>query len=297
MSNQCVDLAEDRTVALPKSHTALLFRAIPGFVTSREDLAGALVIFAVAVCHREQMSHVEDRHMFVSLWAAVVLGFAGCALAAVSDGFGFSVRTTPDAVVVQALPNLFCLTAICLFAYHGTYRATILLFPSTDRLPWIVAGVVASIEVAINIIGLIFFQISVTESSGQTVDPTVQTLSIVSIVYLCTVDTCFFIATQVRMLSLLRKGRTFQLGTSHYVESFLRCICYSGSVFTFYVTASGLTGDIFKAWSLLFTAISMMCIVLLTDADRVRKVLALLQAARKPATILESKEFEHSRQQ
>ncbi|KAI9338919.1 hypothetical protein DFJ73DRAFT_847179 [Zopfochytrium polystomum] len=146
-------------------------------------------------------------------------------------------------------------------SYHTSYRALILLFPQMERRLWPIAGAVAFVEVSLHMFNL-------AANFGTIPDPNEQKISMTLMVYVIATDTIFFVASQARIVYVMAQVNKVKVSLWHYVDALLRCVCYSGAVFLYFVTA----GEVF-----LSVPPCIMIMVLLTDADRVRKLVAALQ--------------------
>ncbi|KAI9350481.1 hypothetical protein DFJ73DRAFT_832289 [Zopfochytrium polystomum] len=205
-------------------------------VNFNQDVAGLILVTVVVISFREQLGRITNKHLFVSICLALTTSFITFTTVAT---FG-------------------------LLSYHTTYRSVLLIFPHNKSAPVIVGAIICFIEVAVNLADLTFFQMNMKSMSPDP-DPRNQKTSMFMIVYVSTVDTLFFILSQ--------QMNKVEVGIVHYIDAILRCACYSGSVFLFFMTASGL----FFPAIYMYIAPSLMCIVLLTDSDRVRKLIDTLQ--------------------
>ncbi|KAI9349847.1 hypothetical protein DFJ73DRAFT_833354 [Zopfochytrium polystomum] len=79
---------------------------------------------------------------------------------------------------------------------------------------------------------------------------------------------------------------------SHYIHASMRCICYSGSVFLFFITVAG---SFFPTGQGVFLTVTpcIAFMVLLTDVDRVRKLVSAMKEARQlhPSSFPQSHNF------
>ncbi|KAI9338936.1 hypothetical protein DFJ73DRAFT_847222 [Zopfochytrium polystomum] len=145
-----------------------------------------------------------------------------------------------------------------------------------ERRLWPIAGAVAFIEFSLNIADVILFNRKMEANLGTIPDPNEQKTSTTLLVYVIATDTIFFVASQARIVSVMAQVTNAKVSLWHYIDALLRCICYSGAVFLYFVTAGG----VFYPTSegvFLSVAPCIMIMVLLTDADRVRKLVAALQ--------------------
>ncbi|KAI9329904.1 hypothetical protein DFJ73DRAFT_859470 [Zopfochytrium polystomum] len=251
---------------------------MPDFLSiSNQSLAGTLLSLAVATCFREQISKIESKHMAYSLWIAILFFGIGSLVSAVIHRL--LLTATPsnimDILNWQFL-NLYSFAVLfSALTYHTTYRGLVLLFPlKQDRL-WIFSAIFAAIEFAINMDATLFGN-NLKATGGMIPDPNEQKTSITVIVYVVTVDTIFFFASQIKIITTMAQINKHNPTVLDYLDMGFRCICYSGSVFLFYFTAGGFA---FSTQEGVFFSASpcIMFMVLLTDADRVRKLVASLK--------------------
>ncbi|KAI9342519.1 hypothetical protein DFJ73DRAFT_778645 [Zopfochytrium polystomum] len=179
-----------------------------------------------------------------------------------------------------------------LYTYHTSYRAMILIWHDGRRPAWAVAAVVALIELSINIApytfylaltytGTVLIQTNLLKYFSLVRDTTTQRITTALIAYVSLVDSGFFILTQLRIVSVMRQVRSGGGGETasyaHYVDAALRCVCFTGAVFLYFTTLNGSFFDPSEGFCFLATAPALIQIVLLTDSDRIRKLVQTLR--------------------
>ncbi|KAI9335832.1 hypothetical protein DFJ73DRAFT_851278 [Zopfochytrium polystomum] len=245
-------------------------------VNFNQDVAGLILVTVVAISFREQLGRITNKHLFVSICLALTTSFITCLANSAADSMTITDDMFPAFVDFLWLPGLTTVATFGLLSYHTTYRSVLLIFPHKKSAPVIVGAIICFIEVAVNLADLSFFQMNLKSMSPDP-DPRNQKTSMFMIVYVSTVDTLFFTLSQVRIISSWKQMNKVEVGIVHYIDAILRCACYSGSVFLFFMTASGLFFPASQGWIYMYIAPSLMCIVLLTDSDRVRKLIDTLQ--------------------
>ncbi|KAI9338957.1 hypothetical protein DFJ73DRAFT_847276, partial [Zopfochytrium polystomum] len=146
-----------------------------------------------------------------------------------------------------------------------------------ERRLWPIAGAVALVEFSLNIADAILFNQNMEANFGTIPDPNEQKTSMTLMVYVIATDTIFFVASQARIVSVMAQVNKVKVSVWHYVDALLRCVCYSGAVFLFFVTSGGVFFPASQARVFLSVPPCIMLMVLLTDADRVRKLVSALQ--------------------
>ncbi|KAI9338940.1 hypothetical protein DFJ73DRAFT_580826 [Zopfochytrium polystomum] len=124
---------------------------------------------------------------------------------------------------------------------------------------------------------VILFNQNMEANLGTIPDPNEQKTSMTLLVYVIATDTIFFVASQARIVSVMAQVTNAKVSVWHYVDALLRCVCYSGAVFLYFITSGGVFYPTSQAWVFLSVPPCIMIMVLLTDADRVRKLVAALQ--------------------
>ncbi|KAI9325205.1 hypothetical protein DFJ73DRAFT_870375 [Zopfochytrium polystomum] len=237
-----------------------------------EDIAGVLLTVVVAGAFREQISRIDDRNLQASIWGVLALNVIYNVFYAVLDGTTFSDDQ------LYLLPHLYLGPAFCmalefaLLSYHTSYRALLLMIPSKKNLLWIAASIVAFVEFALHA-----SDISMFELPGGATSQVQVNLSIATATYNCVMETLLFGASQYRIIAVMREMNNAKVGVLVYADCVTRCILYSGTIFLFFMTAGGWFFDGTQAW--IFTTITypMLLIILLTDCDRVRKLVSVMQ--------------------
>ncbi|KAI9334525.1 peptidase of plants and bacteria-domain-containing protein [Zopfochytrium polystomum] len=250
---------------------------------SNQMLAGLLLTLAILVCFREQIGKIESKPLLCSICVALIFHSLGSLAAVIiyrqMDGASFEKTVTLfDATFAPGYSSAIMFSAL---TFHTSYRSLILLLPQKQKWLWIISGAFASIEFAINIIDTHIFIRNLKATFGMKPDPTSQKLEFTILVYVCTLDTLFFVAGQVKIMTVMGELTKVKVTAAHYVDAAMRCICYSGSVFLFFITVAGsffptTQGEVFLSVS---PCIAFM--VLLTDVDRVRKLVSAMQASRQ----------------
>ncbi|KAI9358652.1 hypothetical protein DFJ73DRAFT_819235 [Zopfochytrium polystomum] len=283
---------------------------VPDYVSlSDQNSAGLLLSLAVAICFREHINKIENRHMAYSMWVALLFYLVGCVTGTITFQ-QMSVETSLDGVQLifdwQRLGSTAFDIMFASLSYHTTYRALILMLPTKQYWLWIPSLAISAIEFAIFInlyFGLIFsliikastlFYKDMKDNFGTMPNPAVQKLSIALLVYIVTVDTLFFIASQARIVAVMGQINEVKPSVVNYLDIVLRCLLYSVSLTLFFLTTGGflvstqgeeqqrsLSPPLFVL-VFIIVAPGVMCVVLLTDADRVRKLVSAMQG--RPAS-------------
>ncbi|KAI9325313.1 hypothetical protein DFJ73DRAFT_869926 [Zopfochytrium polystomum] len=220
-----------------------------------EDIAGVLLTVVVAGAFREQISRIDDRNLQASIWGVLALNVIYNVFYAVLDGTTFIRRSTVSFTALVLRP------CFALLSYHTSYRALLLMIPSKKNLLWIAASIVAFLP------------------GGATSQVQVN-LSIATATYNCVMETLLFGASQYRIIAVMREMNNAKVGVLVYADCVTRCILYSGTIFLFFMTAGGWFFDGTQGWAeVIFTTITypMLLIILLTDCDRVRKLVSVMQ--------------------
>ncbi|KAI9325206.1 hypothetical protein DFJ73DRAFT_870380 [Zopfochytrium polystomum] len=241
-------------------------------VGCNEDIAGILLTVVIAGAFREQMSRIDDRHLQASIWTVLALNLLNNLFYAFFDGLTF----TEDQQ--DLLSNLYWAPTICmglefaLLSYHTSYRALLLMIPSRKQVLWIAASLFALVELALHSSDLAIYALP----DGPT-NPIQVKLSITTASYNCIMETFFFCASQYRIVTVMREMNNAKVGFWVYFDCIVRCFLYSGSMLLFFMTAGGWFYDSMPAWIFGVISYPMMLIVLLTDCDRVRKLVSEMQ--------------------
>ncbi|KAI9330667.1 hypothetical protein DFJ73DRAFT_88315 [Zopfochytrium polystomum] len=247
--------------------------------SSNQLLAGALLSFSIGICFREQIGKIQTWHLSGSIWIALGCYFLYGVSAAVEQRL--FVSATPETVQflfqVGYLPLFLSTVTFSALTYHTSYRALILLLPQKQQWLWIVSGAFTLVEFSLNIADATLYNRNLTANFGAVPDPNEQKTSITLIVYVIITDTIFFGASQARIVTVMRELNKVKVSPWLYVEAAFRCICYSGAVLLFFTTAGSFFFPTTEAWVFLSISPSIMLMVLLTDADRVRKLVARMQ--------------------
>ncbi|KAI9327575.1 hypothetical protein DFJ73DRAFT_863293 [Zopfochytrium polystomum] len=240
-----------------------------------EDIAGVLLTVVVAGAFREQISRIDERNLQASIWGVLALNVTYNVFYAFIDGTTFSDDQQ------YLFPHLYLGPAFCmalefaLLSYHTSYRALLLIIPSKKRMLWIAASVAAFVEFALHA-----SEISMFELPGGATSQAQINLSITTATYNCVMETLLFGASQYRIIAVMREMNNAKVGVLVYADCVTRCILYSGTIFLFFMTAGGWFFDGTQGWAeVIFTTITfpMLLIILLTDCDRVRKLVLVMQ--------------------
>ncbi|KAI9349845.1 hypothetical protein DFJ73DRAFT_402044 [Zopfochytrium polystomum] len=250
---------------------------------SNQNLAGSLLSLAILVCFREQIGKIESKPLFYSICVALSFYFLGTMAGAITnrqtEGASFDkIMTLFDASFAPAYSSAIMFSAL---TFHTSYRSLLLLLPQKQKWLWIIAGAFASIEFAINIADSHIFIRNLKATFGMKPDPTSQKLEFTILVYVCTLDSLFFVAGQVKIMTVMGELTKVKVTAAHYVDAAMRCICYSGSVFLFFTTIAGSFFPTTQASVFLSVSPCIAFMVLLTDVDRVRKLVSAMQAPRQ----------------
>ncbi|KAI9330664.1 hypothetical protein DFJ73DRAFT_858319 [Zopfochytrium polystomum] len=229
--------------------------------SSNQMLVAAFFSLSVGICFREQIGKMQTWHLSGSIWLSLGFYFLYGVSAAIQQRlFAYA---TPE--IAKLLFQFSALT------YHTSYRALILLCPQKQQRLWIIAGTFTLVEFSLNMFkspidniqlptDSILFNQNLMANFGTVPDPIEQKMSISLIIYVITTDTIFFATSQARIVTVMRELNKVKVSPWLYVEAAFRCICYSGAVFLFFTGCP-----------------CIMLMVLLTDADRVRKLVAGLK--------------------
>ncbi|KAI9342099.1 hypothetical protein DFJ73DRAFT_843144, partial [Zopfochytrium polystomum] len=202
---------------------------------SNQALTGALLSLSIGVCFREQISKIKNFHLSGSIWIALMFYFLyGLSSAVLEREYAISPPST----------SLFNSVYFAALSYHTSYRALILLFPQMEQRLWLIAGAVAFIEFSLNMLvlhfhcdGVLFIR-NLEADFGMIPDPNEQRTSITLMVYVISTDTIFFLDSQARIITGMADGANTKVLAWHYLDAFLRCVCYSGAVFLYFVTSA-----------------------------------------------------------
>ncbi|KAI9338666.1 hypothetical protein DFJ73DRAFT_847394 [Zopfochytrium polystomum] len=255
---------------------------VPDYVSlSDQNSAGLLLSLAVAICFREHINKIESRHMAYSMWVALLSYLVGCVTGTITFQ-QMSVETSLDGLRLilnwQRLGGIAFDIMFASLTYHTTYRALILMLPTKQDWLWIPSLAVAAIEFAIFMAGSTLFYKDMEDNFGTMPNPAVQKLAIALLAYIVTVDTLFFIASQARIIAVMGQINEVKPSVVNYLDIVLRCLLYSVSLTLYFLTSGGFLVSTQGAF--LMVAPGVMCVVLLTDADRVRKLVAAMQGRR-----------------
>ncbi|KAI9325714.1 hypothetical protein DFJ73DRAFT_868707 [Zopfochytrium polystomum] len=234
----------------------------------------------------KQIGRIEDKHLLLSLVGAMLSYFIASITTAVIDRLDF-----PWEKFIQMLNiTVFCGGMVfALLLYHTSYRAMLLIFPYKQHLKWVIAATVAIIELTLNLADLSLFEVIFRADiiHYQTTSAQKST-SITLITYVCTLDTVFFALTQARIVAVMGQMSGVNVSVWHYVEGAIRCMFYSGAVLLYYLSTSGLAYPPQEGVTFINIAPCILFIVLLTDSDRIKKLVAELNSARSTMTALSS---------
>ncbi|KAI9330686.1 hypothetical protein DFJ73DRAFT_858377 [Zopfochytrium polystomum] len=263
-----------------------------------QAIAGAVLSTVVAICFCEQIDRIESLHMKVSIWAALFFYFVQSAFGArFHYWLDYADRDNIGQIFdFGRVPMILTGAMFACLAYHAAYRAFILLAPGRTHWHWVVASAVALYEFALNVADSTLFSNNLKANHGTVPDPTQGKTSTALIVSVCALDTFFFVASQYRIISVMGKVNNVKPTITLYVDAFLRCTCFSGAVLMFYISTAGYFYPTNVAWVFLQLPGCIMIIVLLTDSDRVRKLLTeMQQPVHVDASILQSSKVENSK--
>ncbi|KAI9348257.1 hypothetical protein DFJ73DRAFT_960243 [Zopfochytrium polystomum] len=221
-----------------------------------------------------------------SIWGALGLYFLG-SLGGLFTYKRMGEATTVDdiraALDLQLLGNYSFDIMFGALTYHTSYRALLLIFPTRQHRIWLPALAVAIVQCAIYTAGSYLFSKGMKDNFGTNPNPHMQRISIALVVYTVVTDTVFFVASQVTIISIMGQFSVTKPSAAHYADIALRCVLYSGAVALNFITAGAFFYSTTKGTILLIVPPCMMFMVLLTDADRVRKLVFAMQQHASPS--------------
>ncbi|KAI9325612.1 hypothetical protein DFJ73DRAFT_208298 [Zopfochytrium polystomum] len=248
---------------------------------SNQALIGPLLIAVIVVCFREQLGRIDNRHLHSTLVAAMALGFVSGVAKTVLSRVSVPPEQLNSYMNAWLLPSICDSLVFCLISYHNTYRAMILLRPDSRKLPWIVATAITTIELGMHAAAAVVIQENMLKYYTLVRDTLTQQLTGALIIYVSVVDSFFFVSTQLRIVSVMKHVSTGRLTNGHYVDAAFRGLCFSGAIFLYFITLNGLFFDPDEGRCFLSTSPPILFIVLLTDSDRIRKLVFALRGDAK----------------
>ncbi|KAI9325615.1 hypothetical protein DFJ73DRAFT_869163 [Zopfochytrium polystomum] len=207
----------------------------------------------------------------------MALSFASCATRAVL------MRVTVPEDHIEAYLNAFTLPAIfdtlsfCAFTYHNVYRSMLLVWPDRPQIPWMIAGLLTFSELCLHIPPLVIVRANLLKYLRLIQDPLTQQLTLALAVYVSAIDSIFFVVTQSRIISVMQKVQKARTPRSHYGDALLRGVCFSGAIFLFFTSLDGAFFDPNEGLTFMSAAPAIIYIILLTDSERIRKLVLALQ--------------------
>ncbi|KAI9337393.1 hypothetical protein DFJ73DRAFT_849286 [Zopfochytrium polystomum] len=245
-------------------------------------LSAALLSVAITICYFEQIRKIQNVYMSASMGSALVFYFIGGLAGGIVFRYIEKNSSPENIMTLFSLLSILMHSFSIMFAsltFHTTYRAMFLIFPKKTWLIWSVSVVLSVIDLGVSLTDGVFANNNLKANFGTLVDPNNQKTSLTLIVYCCTIDTLFFVAAQAKITAVMGNIHKSTVSAGAYVGAILRSVCYSGAVFLFFMTSGGFFFPIGEAWCFIVIAPAIMMIVLLTDADRIRKLVATLQGA------------------
>ncbi|KAI9325613.1 hypothetical protein DFJ73DRAFT_869160 [Zopfochytrium polystomum] len=210
---------------------------------SNQYLVGSLLAFVIAVCFREHVGRIQNRHLFVSLVGAMALMLSSFLVKSI-----LARITVPDDQLsaywnTWIMPETFDSLMFCAISYHNSYRTAVLFWPDRQRYPLMIATAVVTVELALHIAAIIVIQINLLTYHTLIRDSLTQKLSLALIAYVSTVDSFFFALTQWRVISVMQDLHKARAPRLQYADAVLRGVCFSGAIFLYFASLSGLFFD------------------------------------------------------
>ncbi|KAI9348262.1 hypothetical protein DFJ73DRAFT_835397 [Zopfochytrium polystomum] len=267
-------------------------------------------LLAQVTCYREQWSRIDDSHLAVSLSTAMVATLFACASNAVIDrafwsapvgmgwirgGESYFLLFYDGFVSSQRTDKVGFVIAFASIIYHTAHRCMAIFLPHRKDLPGVVAGLIALVQFALHIadlsVNLSNYSTQFQSDDGTATSPIAAT-SVVLAAYAPFVAAVFFIASQMRVIAALRETKEVVVGVAHYADAVMRCACFIGSALLFFGTAGGIFFPPEDGSPFMYVTPSVMCVVLLTDSDRVRRVLSKMRTGQ--SSFISTKEMSGS---
>ncbi|KAI9335621.1 hypothetical protein DFJ73DRAFT_851450 [Zopfochytrium polystomum] len=104
-----------------------------------------------AVCFREQLARIQNRHLFFSLVIAMTLMFSSCIMKTILARIVVPIDQFTSYLNAWIVPSTFDSLMFCALSYHNSYRAMILVWPDRQRNLWMLAGVLSIVEMTLHV--------------------------------------------------------------------------------------------------------------------------------------------------
>ncbi|KAI9318292.1 hypothetical protein DFJ73DRAFT_879646 [Zopfochytrium polystomum] len=187
--------------------------------------------------------------MLVSFWEVIAkIGNPVLFWTLIVSATGHLVYTFGSAVIARNLANdmdfnkyfylTACLTAWFSIVFHTTYRTLLIMYPRSNRV-WIVPSIILVVQIVIQSTGLWFWYNNWTTNYFATDTPEFYWNAIATMIFVCGVDSCFFVLAQYKIITTLREVSNTPVSALHVVKMLLRTMCYSSAVIMEFSFARG----------------------------------------------------------
>ncbi|KAI8803939.1 hypothetical protein BJ742DRAFT_826602 [Cladochytrium replicatum] len=251
--------------------------------------SGLFGLLTVAISFWENFEKIRNKHLLISIFLFMGL----CAAFLVFTIIGEQLFITGDPVTSKFLYVIASASWVFAWAsltYHSATRAFLVLFPYIRTPVWLLSGAIVFTQLILTGTGAYFFSIQSADPSNYTNSAVLEKITLTESIWYSLVESILFAATQYKIIAtvmsvteatastseIIDGSSTFSLKSlAIYAKGVLRSLFYSFNIVMMFLSVGGYFTN-FIASSFTWNGMSIVLLILMTDAIRLKNTLEIL---------------------